>query len=112
MNGTAPGRIRVEPVRREWADALSHGDAEFTQRFAVPVEKDWAGFPEALPIIIAAAQRDEPDQWGPHLFFGDDGALIGNGGWKGPRRTARPNWAMPSHRRAKAAASQPPSCVN
>jgi len=84
MNGTAPGRIRVEPVRREWADALSHGDAEFTQRFAVPVEKDWAGFPEALPIIIAAAQRDEPDQWGPHLFFGDDGALIGNGGWKGP----------------------------
>src|SRR5438105_15466814 len=49
-----------------------------------PFEKDWAGFPEALPIIIAAAQRDEPDQWGPHLFFGDDGALIGNGGWKGP----------------------------
>ena len=84
MNGAAPGRIRIEPVRREWAGALSHGDAEFTKRFAVPVEKDWAGFPEALPIIIAAAQRDEPDQWGPHLFFGDDGALIGNGGWKGP----------------------------
>ena len=21
---------------------------------------------------------------GTHLFFGDDGALIGNGGWKGP----------------------------
>jgi len=84
MNGAAPGRIRVEPVRRGWAGALSHGDAEFTQRFAVPVEKDWAGFPEALPIIIAAAQRDEPDQWGPRLFFGDDGALIGNGGWNGP----------------------------
>ena len=83
MNGIDPGRIRVEPVRREWADALSHGDAEFTKRFGVPVEADWAGFPEALPIIIAAAQGDEPDQWGPHLFFGDDGALIGNGGWKG-----------------------------
>ena len=36
-----------------------------------------------LPIIIAAAHRDEPDEWGPHLFFGEDGALIGNGGWKG-----------------------------
>jgi hypothetical protein len=89
---------------------LSHGDAGFTKRFAVPVEKDWAGFPEALPIIIAAAQRDEPDRW--DLFFGDDGALTGNGGWKGPRRTAQPNWAMPSHRRAKAAAPQPPSCAN
>ena len=112
MNDAAPGRIRVEPARREWAGALSHGDAEFTKRFAVPIEKDWAGFPEALPIIIAAAQRDEPDQWGPYLFFGDDGALIGNRGWKGPRRTVQPNWAMPSHRHAKAAASQPPSCVN
>jgi hypothetical protein len=36
VNGAAPGGIRVEPVRREWADALSHGDAEFTKRFAVP----------------------------------------------------------------------------
>src|SRR6266700_5154487 len=40
VSGAAPGRIPVEPVRREWADALSHGDAEFTKRFAVPVEKD------------------------------------------------------------------------
>jgi RimJ/RimL family protein N-acetyltransferase len=62
---------------------LAHGDAEFTRRFGLPVESGWAGFSEALPIIIAAARRDEPDQWGPHLFFGDDGALIGNGGWKG-----------------------------
>jgi RimJ/RimL family protein N-acetyltransferase len=42
-----------------------------------------AGFPEALPIIIAAAHREEPDQRGPLLFFGDNEALIGNGGWKG-----------------------------
>ncbi|HEY0999979.1 MAG TPA: hypothetical protein VGD83_10090, partial [Streptosporangiaceae bacterium] len=48
----------------------------------MPVEKDWAGLPEAPPIIIAAAQRDEPGQRGLHLFFGDDGHLIGNGGWK------------------------------
>ena len=63
MTAIDPGRIRVEPVRREWADALSHGDAEFTRRFGVPVEADWAGFPEALPIIVAAARGDEPDQW-------------------------------------------------
>lgn len=83
MTGTGPGRIRVEPAKPEWADALSHGDAEFTRRFEVPVEAGWAGFPDALPIIIAANEGG-PGQWGPHLFFADDGALIGNGGWKGP----------------------------
>ncbi len=35
-------------------------------------------------IIIAAAHEGGPGHWGPHLFFGEDGALIGNGGWKGP----------------------------
>lgn len=77
----------------------------------MPVEAGWAGFPEALPIIVAAAHQGGPGPWGPHLFFGEDGALIGNGGWKGPRWTAQPNWAMPSRRRAKAGASPPPSCV-
>ena len=81
MNGIGPGGIRVEPVRREWADALSHGDAEFARRFGVALDAGWAGFPEALPVSIAAAQGDEPDEWGPHLFFGDDVASIGNGGW-------------------------------
>jgi len=84
VTGAGPGRIRIEPVKPEWADALSHGDAEFTRRFAVPVEAGWAGFPEALPIIVAAARDGGPGPWGPHLFFGQDGALIGNGGWKGP----------------------------
>jgi [ribosomal protein S5]-alanine N-acetyltransferase len=84
VNGVGPGKIRIEPVRREWADALSHGDAEFTRRFGVPVEAGWAGFPDALSIIIGSGHGDGPDEWGPHLFFGEDGALIGNGGWKGP----------------------------
>jgi RimJ/RimL family protein N-acetyltransferase len=84
VNGTGPGRIRIEPVRREWADALADSDAEFTRRFGVPVETGWAGFPEAVAIIIAAAREGGPGPWGPHLFFGEDGALIGNGGWKGP----------------------------
>src|SRR5262249_15198964 len=114
VTGTGPGRIRIEPVTPEQAEALSVSDAEFTRRFAVPVEAGWAGFPEALPIIIiiAAAHQGGSGPWGPHLFFGQDGALIGNGGWKAPRWTAQPNWAMPSPRRAKAGASPPPSCVN
>ena len=64
MTGRGPGRIRVEPVTREQADALSDSDAEFTRRFEVPVEAGWAGFPEALPIIIAAARDGGPGPWG------------------------------------------------
>jgi [ribosomal protein S5]-alanine N-acetyltransferase len=75
--------LRVEPVRREWVVALSQGDAEFTERFGVPVERGWAVFPETLPFLLAASEDDEPDPWGPHLFFGPDGTLVGNGGWKG-----------------------------
>jgi hypothetical protein len=60
VNGADPGRIRIEPVRPEWADALSQSDTEFTKRFGVPVEAGWAGFPEALSIIIAAAQGTNP----------------------------------------------------
>ena len=60
VNGADPGRIRIEPVRPEWADASSQSDAEFTKRFGVPVEAGWAGFPEALSIITAAAQGTNP----------------------------------------------------
>jgi RimJ/RimL family protein N-acetyltransferase len=84
VTGTGAGTIRIEPARREWADALADSDAEFTRQFGVAVKAGWAGFPEALAIITAAAHDGGPGQWGPHLFFGQDGALIGNGGWKGP----------------------------
>jgi RimJ/RimL family protein N-acetyltransferase len=84
VNGTGPGRIRIEPATREQADALADSDAEFTRRFAVPVEAGWAGFPEAVAIIVAATREGGSGPWGPHLFFGEDGALFGNGGWKGP----------------------------
>jgi len=76
--------VRVEPVRREWAEALAEGDAVFAQRFGIPVEVGWSGFPEALPILLQAAASGVPGEWGPQLFFDDDGALVGNGGWKGP----------------------------
>jgi RimJ/RimL family protein N-acetyltransferase len=75
--------VRVEPIRREWAEALAEGDAVFTERFGIPVETGWSGFPEAVPILLQAAKSGVPGQWGPQLFFDDDGALVGNGGWKG-----------------------------
>jgi GNAT superfamily N-acetyltransferase len=83
VNGAAPGRIRVEPVRREWADPCRTATQSSPNGSPCPLRKTGQAS-QALPIIIAAAQGDEQDQWGPHLFFGDDGALIGNGGWKGP----------------------------
>ena len=76
--------VRVEPVRPEWAQALAEGDAVFAERFGIPVEAGWSGFPEALPILFEATKTGSVSEWGPHLFFDDDGALVGNGGWKGP----------------------------
>lgn len=56
----------------------------FSQRFGVPVETDWAGFPEVVPFLVRAAHSGGDPQWGPHLVFDEDGTLVGNGGWKGP----------------------------
>jgi len=75
--------VQVKPISCEWAEALAEGDAIFTERFAIPVEAGWSGFPEALPILLQAARTGAPGEWGPQLFFDDDGALVGNGGWKG-----------------------------
>jgi [ribosomal protein S5]-alanine N-acetyltransferase len=75
--------VRVEPVTPEWADALGDGDDEFARRFGVTVEPDWLGFPEARPYLLEYAHGDGPPEWGPHLIFDSDGALVGNGGWKG-----------------------------
>jgi RimJ/RimL family protein N-acetyltransferase len=75
--------VGVEPVRPEWAQALAEGDAVFAERFGIPVEAGWSGFPEALPILFEATKTGSVTEWGPHLFF-DDGALVGDGGWKGP----------------------------
>jgi [ribosomal protein S5]-alanine N-acetyltransferase len=76
--------VRVEPVRLEWALALAEGEAVFEERFGIPVEAGWSGFPEAVSILVEAATAGSAPEWGPHLFFGDDGALVGNGGWNGP----------------------------
>ncbi len=76
--------VRVEPVTRAWAEALAVGDDVFSQRFGVAVEQDWAGFPEVVPFLVRAASSGTAGEWGPHLVFDEDGALVGNAGWKGP----------------------------
>lgn len=78
--------ISVEPVTVPWIEALADGDAVFTARFGVPVADGWDGFRETLPLLLAAARRGEASPWGPYLVFDEDGALVGNGGWKGEPR--------------------------
>lgn len=75
--------IRIEPITTEWAEALAEGDDVFAERFGIRVEPDWAGFPETVGFLLAAARGDTPPEWRPHLIFDEDGALVGNGGWKG-----------------------------
>ena len=86
-----PGRqtpavvVQVSPARLEWLEALAEGDDVFTERFGIAVETGWAGFPEALPAAVETARRrPEDDPWGTHVFFADDGALVGLGGFYGP----------------------------
>jgi RimJ/RimL family protein N-acetyltransferase len=79
--------VRLEPISLEWAEALAQGDGVFTERFGIPVGADWAGFPDAVSILVEAGRARLGD-WRPQLFFDDDGALIGNGGWKGPQKDA------------------------
>jgi len=81
--------IRVVPARLERCTPLVARDAMFNERFGVPVEPGWIGFPEALPFAVDAARDHDDDPWGSHLFFDDDGALVGFGGFKGPPSAGR-----------------------
>ena len=53
--------IRVVPARLDWLAALVECDAAFTERFGVPVETGWIGFPEALPFAVDAARDHDAD---------------------------------------------------
>ena len=76
--------MRVEALRLEWLEALIEGDAAFSDRFGIAVIDGWAGFPEALPHVLDAVRADDANPWGAHVFFDDDDALVGFGGFKGP----------------------------
>ena len=104
--------VRVEPIRREWAEALAEGDEVFAERFGIAVEAGWSGFPEAVPILLAAASSGVPGEWGPQLFFDDDGALVGNGGWKGRPVDGPPSWGMRWRPPGSGAGSPPRSSAN
>ncbi len=73
----------MEPAALAWLEALAEGDNVFTARFGVSVVAGWAPFPEAISFALEATRTGAPALWGVHLFFDDDGALVGNGGWKG-----------------------------
>lgn len=76
--------VQVSPARLDWLEALAESDAAFSGRFGIAVERDWSGFPEAVPAALGAARQRPEDSWGTHLLFDDDGALVGIGGFKGP----------------------------
>jgi ribosomal-protein-alanine N-acetyltransferase len=78
--------VKVVPARADWLEALADGDEVFSARFGIPVVTDWVGFPEALPAAVEQAHHRDEDPWGTHLFFDDDGALVGFGGFKGEPR--------------------------
>ena len=75
--------VRVVPAQLDWLEALAERDAVFEQRFGITVVPGWVGFPEALPYAVREAREGDLGEWGSHLFFDDDGALVGFGGWKG-----------------------------
>ena len=75
--------VQVSPARLDWLLALAGSDAVFSSRFGIAVEPGWSGFPEAVPAALSAARQRAEDPWGTHLFFDDDGSLVGFGGFKG-----------------------------
>lgn len=75
---------QVERLTREWAEALAEGDDRFTDCFGIPVVAGWIGFAEMRPRLVDAVTAGQGHDWGPHLVFGDEGALVGFAGWKGP----------------------------
>ncbi len=66
-----------------WLEALVEDDSVFTRRFGAPVIPGWAGFPEAIRGALCAARAGDTAEWGAHLVFDDDDALVGYCGWKG-----------------------------
>lgn len=75
--------VRVEPVTQAWAEALVLGDDVFAERFGIAVALAWEGFPEVMAFLAEVGHASAPDEWGLHLVFDEDAALVGNAGRKG-----------------------------
>lgn len=99
--------IRLEPVTREWAEALAEGDGVFEKRFGIPVEAGWDVFPELIGFLLKAGRGEVSREWGPYLLFDEDGALVGSGGWKGePKdRAAEIGYSVAPARRGRGIAT-------
>ena len=77
--------MRVESPRLEWIEALIDGDAAFTERFGIAVIEGWAVDSPKLSLTWSTPPAaTTPTRGDPDLFSGDDDALVGFGGFKGP----------------------------
>ena len=81
-----PPRLNLVNANLELLTAALAGGGALGALLGVRVAEDWAGFPEALPILRASyARSPEAHAWGS-LFFVEPhiGMLVGFGGFKGP----------------------------
>jgi RimJ/RimL family protein N-acetyltransferase len=79
--------VEVRPASPDELRALLDGADAFTARYGRPVEPGFSSFDGVIEHSLEAITSDGvPARWYTHLFFapGDDGALIGIGGFKGP----------------------------
>ena len=78
--------LTVVPAKRAWLEALAESDEAFTALTGIPVEPGWAAqFPGIVRYCLQRLDAGDDPTWSIHLFLDDqrDGALVGNGGWKG-----------------------------
>ncbi len=81
-----PPRLTLVDANLELLTAAVAGGGALEALLGVSVADDWAGFPEALPVLRAAYEKN-PNRhtWGS-LFFVEPRVrtLVGFGGFKGP----------------------------
>jgi RimJ/RimL family protein N-acetyltransferase len=79
-------RLKLVDATLELLTAATADATVLGELLEVSVADDWAGFPEALPIIRAAyEQHPQAHRWGALFFVEPEaGALVGFGGFKGP----------------------------
>ncbi len=104
----ASNMVRIQPLTKPWAEALVQGDDVFAKQFGVAVAEGWAVFPEVMSFVAKVAETDASQEWGLHLIFDDDGALVGNCGWKGPpvQGEAELGYAVAPGRRGRGVATE------